>query len=121
MENLQKTELNISTNIDLANEETKINLIKDKLDNLKKKVKKILFVQPLQIEEDKIDVKIALNKRYYMYPPYGIGILNKVFKNNNYDSDILDLNFEIFNFIHDKKEVLAEDLTKAWKKNYQMF
>ena len=116
MENLQKTELNISTNIDLANEETKINLIKDKLDNLKKKVKKILFVQPLQIEEDKIDVKIALNKRYYMYPPYGIGILNKVFKNNNYDSDILDLNFEIFNFIHDKKEVLAEDLTKAWKK-----
>ncbi len=93
----------ISTNPDskIFNE---LELIDLKLNKLKDNVKKILLVQPIQVDESEIDVKIALNKRYYMYPPYGLGILNSVFKKKNYDSDILDLNFEVFDFIHKKKK-----------------
>ena len=44
------------------------------------KVQKILLIQPIQISEKKLDIKISLNKRYYMYPPYALGILNTVLK-----------------------------------------
>ena len=102
MKNSSEINLNTPNNQIYVSEE--ITLLKEKLLDLKKKVNKILLIQPLQIEEDKIDIKIALNKRYYMYPPYGIGILNKVLKNNNYTSDVLDLNFETFSYIHEKKK-----------------
>ena len=87
-----------------------------KLKKLRSKVKKILLIQPLQIEENKIDLKIALNKRYYMYPPYGLGILNAVLKKNNYQSELLDLNFETFNYIHESRNLEKSDLTTQWKK-----
>ena len=61
------------------------------------------MIQPLQIAEDKIDIRIALNKRYYIYPPYALGILNSVLKNNNYVSDILDLNIDVFTELHSKE------------------
>ena len=93
-----------------------LDLIDFKLNSLKNKVEKILLVQPIQVDETEIDVGIALNKRYYMYPPYGLGILNKVVKNNNYTSDLLDLNFEVFEYIHTKKKVSSNDLTNCWKK-----
>ncbi len=113
MKNSSEINLNTPNNQIYVSEE--ITLLKEKLLDLKKKVNKILLIQPLQIEEDKIDIKIALNKRYYMYPPYGIGILNKVLKNNNYTSDVLDLNFETFSYIHEKKNISYDDLTKKWK------
>ena len=87
-----------------------------KLKKLRNKVKKILLIQPIQIEENKIDIKIALNKRYYMYPPYGLGILNAVLKKNNYQSELLDLNFETFNYIHESRNLEKSDLTTQWKK-----
>jgi len=90
--------------------------INEKLGNLKDKVRKILLIQPIQIEEEKIDIKIALNKRYYMYPPYGLGILNTIVKNSNYQSDILDLNFETFKIIHQEKNINPEKLSERWKK-----
>jgi len=91
-------------------------LIDFKLNNLKDKVERILLIQPIQVDETEIDVGIALNKRYYMYPPYGLGILNKVVKNNNYTSDVLDLNFEVFEYIHTQKKVSSKDLTNCWQK-----
>lgn len=91
-------------------------LIDFKLNNLKDKVERILLIQPIQVDETEIDVGIALNRRYYMYPPYGLGILNKVVKNNNYTSDVLDLNFEVFEYIHTQKKVSSKDLTNCWQK-----
>ena len=79
------------------------------------KVKKILLIQPIQISEKKLDIKISLNKRYYMYPPYALGILNTVLKKNNYISNITDLNFEVFDYISNNKNCLASELTDKWK------
>ncbi|MBD1143954.1 radical SAM protein [Pelagibacterales bacterium SAG-MED33] len=104
-----------TTNLKSVNSNN-LDLIDFKLNSLKNKVEKILLVQPIQVDETEIDVGIALNKRYYMYPPYGLGILNKVFKNNNYKSDVLDLNFEVFEYIHTQKKVSSNDLTNRWKK-----
>ena len=60
-----------------------------------RKVKNVLLIQPIQVSEKKIDIKILLNKRYYMYPPYALGILNTILKKNNYKSFITDLKFLI--------------------------
>lgn len=40
-----------------------IHLIEKKIKSFKTNVKKVLLIQPLQIAEEKIDIKIALNKR----------------------------------------------------------
>ena len=81
----------------------------------KRKVKNVLLVQPIQVSEKKLDIKISLNKRYYMYPPYALGILNTILKKNNYNSSIIDLNFEIFDYIYKNKNCSVDELTKKWK------
>ena len=91
-------------------------LLDTKLNGLKKKVNKILLIQPLQIHESKLDIKIALNKRYYMYPPYGLGILNSVVKKNKLQSYLLDLNYEVFNFIFKYRDVTPMKIADHWKK-----
>ena len=89
---------------------------KKKLDLIgKRKAKNILLVQPIQVSEKKLDIKISLNKRYYMYPPYALGILNTVLKKNNYNSFITDLNFEVFNYIYNNKNCKSNELTEKWK------
>ena len=90
--------------------------LKKKLDLIgKHKAKNILLVQPIQVSEKKLDIKISLNKRYYMYPPYALGILNTVLKKNNYNSSITDLNFEVFNYIYNNKNCKSNELTEKWK------
>jgi len=79
------------------------------------KVKNVLLIQPIQVSEKKLDIKISLNKRYYMYPPYALGILNTVLKKNNYFSTITDLNFEVFSYISNNKNCSTNELTKKWK------
>jgi len=79
------------------------------------KVKNILLIQPIQVSEKKLDIKISLNKRYYMYPPYALGILNTVLKKNNYFSTITDLNFEVFNYISNNRNCSTSELTEKWK------
>ena len=80
-----------------------------------RKVKNVLLIQPIQVSEKKIDIKILLNKRYYMYPPYALGILNTILKKNDYKSFITDLNFEVFNYVYKNKNCTSNDLTKKWK------
>ena len=79
------------------------------------KVKNILLIQPIQVSEKKLDIKISLNKRYYMYPPYALGILNTVLKKNNYFCTITDLNFEVFNYISNNRNCSTSELTEKWK------
>ena len=86
-----------------------------KLSNLNQKVQTILLIQPIQIHESKLDLKIARNKRYYMYPPYGLGILNTILKKNNFKSKIIDLNFEVFNYIKNNINISTKDISDFWK------
>ena len=108
-------ELEIPTIVN-TNEEI---FLKEKLHNLKPEINNVLLVQPIQIQEKKLDIRIAKNKRYYMYPPYGLGILNAIFKKNKIKSKILDLNFEVFDFIRKNENISVDDLTSQWKKKLQ--
>ena len=108
-------ELEIPTIVN-TNEEI---FLKEKLHNLKPEINSVLLVQPIQIQEKKLDIRIAKNKRYYMYPPYGLGILNAILKKNKIKSKILDLNFEVFDFIRKNENISADDLTSQWKKKLQ--
>ena len=62
-------------------------------------VQRVLLIQPPQFPEELLDVKIAQNKRYYNYPPYGLGLLCTRLKAKGYDVQILDLNFDLLDFI----------------------
>ena len=107
--NVDKIELNnFQENSTLA--------FKKKLDLIgRHKVKNILLAQPIQVSEKKLDIRVLLNKRYYMFPPYALGILNAILKKNNYKSSIIDLNFEVFNYVYKNKNCNSGELTKKWK------
>jgi radical SAM superfamily enzyme YgiQ (UPF0313 family) len=90
--------------------------IKMKLADIKhRRIRKILLIQPLQIPVNKIDIKIAKNKRYYTYPPYALGILNSILKKNKLESNILDLNIKIFSEIIKNEDIQYEELETLWR------
>jgi len=62
---------------------------------IKGKIKKILLISPPQFQTSFIDLEILKNKRYFNYPPYGLGLLRKSLVDKGYDVKILDLNFEL--------------------------
>lgn len=87
--------------------------------NLKKKVKRILLISTIQIHESKINLAVAKKKRYYAYPPYGLGILNKLIKESNYESKILDLNIDTFLHLQNNEVKTTDEITKFWKKRLE--
>ena len=62
---------------------------------IKHQIKKILLISPPQFQTSFIDLDILKNKRYFNYPPYGLGLLRKSLVEKGYDVKILDLNFEL--------------------------
>ena len=84
----------------------------------KKSIQSILLIQPVQIATDKIDIEIASCRRYYMYPPYALGLINRILNKSNYTSQILDLNHKVFSFIHSSMELMENghsELSQLWK------
>ncbi|HIA11514.1 MAG TPA: radical SAM protein [Flavobacteriales bacterium] len=80
------------------------------------KCQSLLLINPLQVDEDKIDYEIAKRKRYYMYPPYSLALLSARLQQYNYKVKILDLNFEVFDALHKKSEPIDEsEIAFIWK------
>ena len=80
--------------------------------------RRILLIQPPQFPEELLNVRIAKNKRYYNYPPYGLGLLCTNLKKRGYKVRILDLNFELLSFIHKEKDEtsILSNITNIWQK-----
>jgi radical SAM superfamily enzyme YgiQ (UPF0313 family) len=80
--------------------------------------RRILLIQPPQFSEELLNVRIAKNKRYYNYPPYGLGLLCTNLKKRDYKVRILDLNFELLAFIHKEKDetYIFSNVTNLWQK-----
>jgi len=85
--------------------------------------KKILLIQPFPFNSEYFEVNQALNKRYYNWPPYGLGVLCKNIKKRGYEAKILDMNFDVLTHIQEQSEttmpddVLARDeIKKIWHK-----
>ena len=78
------------------------NFLTSKVKNLKNhQIKKILLVNPPQIQTQTLDLETFKNKRYFNYPPYGIGLLKSCInkKNPEINVEILDLNYEVLKFV----------------------
>lgn len=82
----------------------------------KEDVERVLLIQPPQFPEELLNLKIAKNKRYYNYPPYGLGLLCTNLKARGYATQILDLNFDLLDFISSQAgEVSHEQVTVLWQ------
>lgn len=85
--------------------------IKNKIQSVfKGKIERILLIQPPHFPEELLDIKIAKNKRYYNYPPYGLGLLATNLISRGYEVYILDLNMELLRFIQntlDEHEIIS--------------
>ncbi len=55
--------------------------------------RKVLFIEPPNVPEEDYDLAVALNNRYPVYEPYGLGVLASCVELRGYETDILDLNF----------------------------
>lgn len=93
-------------------------IITDKIHALfKGQCQRILLVLPHQFTTELLNVKNAKNKRYYNYPPYGLGLLCTNLKKRGYEVSLLDLNMEILAFIHREKdgESIKMGISPLWK------
>jgi radical SAM superfamily enzyme YgiQ (UPF0313 family) len=73
-------------------------------------IKKVLLINPLQLPAEFFDSEMARMKRYFCYPPYGIGILATLLKKNNFTVEILDLNYELLKLnLSNNSEIEAEE------------
>jgi len=83
----------------------------------RKNCNRILLINPLSINEERLNITIAKNKRYYAYPPYGLGILCTNLKAREYAVELLDLNIETLSFVNNVEERpnMPELISKAWK------
>ena len=97
-------------------------VITDKIHALfKGQCQRILLVLPHQFITEMLNVKNAKNKRYYNYPPYGLGLLCSNLKKRGYEVSLLDLNSEVLAFIHREKdeESIKTGISPLWKEKNQ--
>lgn len=91
-------------------------LVQKILQKFPKPCNRVLLIHPLQVTEAKLDIPIARNRRYYTYPPYSLGVLSANLEKRGYVPFVLDLNYEVFNFIFSEthKKITPQDLTNVW-------
>lgn len=54
---------------------------------------RVLFVNPPHVPEEDFDINVAVDNRYPVYPPYGLGILAAELGRRGYVTNIVDLNY----------------------------
>lgn len=111
----------------MSNGADSINVVKsedviyDKLSTIfKGSCSKILLVHPLPFNTENFEIHQARNKRYYTWPPYGIGVLCRNLRKRGSDVKLVDFNFEILELIENHPDIdndeSARDLVKDfWK------
>jgi len=97
-------------------------LIARKLQGLSsgKKYRKILLINPPQFPSGSVDPRIAKNKRYFAQPPYGIGLLARQLKDQGYETQLLDLNFEVLHhLVQSSDSCQIHDSQSLWESALQ--
>ena len=109
--------VDLARKIDL-DEGIKYSAAKDHFDKLfkGKKVKKILFFNPPDVDEDIFDYNIAKRGRANNYPSYGLGILTTQLINKNYEVDVCNLNHEILKkiYYHNENDKESFKFVDTW-------
>lgn len=77
------------------------NAVANKLQSLvRTPCRRILLIHPQHISEEDFLVEKAMSNRYWSYQPYGCGVLAQDLARRGYETYILDLNYEVLDFVH---------------------
>lgn len=105
---------NIKTSkIDLDDYQLAENHIKKVMNG--RKVKRILFVNPPDVDEKIFDYNVARRGRGNNYPSYGVGILAAQLRKISYEVDIINLNHEVLKEVYYHDESKEFNYTNVWQ------
>ena len=94
-------------------------VIYDKLSTIfKSGCNKILLVHPLPFNTENFEIHQARNRRYYTWPPYGLGVLCKNLKDRGNSVKLVDFNFETLELIENRPDINDEESARFLVKNY---
>ena len=98
--------------------ENKFKETKEYIDNVMngKKIKKVFFVNPPDVDEAIFDYNIAKRGRGNNYPSYGIGVLAAQLRKQGYKIDICNLNHEVLREVYYSKSKENFDYVGTWQK-----
>ncbi len=80
-----------------------------------RKIKRILFVNPPDVDESIFDYEVAKRGRGNNYPSYGIGILTAQLSRLGYDTDIINLNHELLKRVYYSKNSKEFNYLNEWQ------
>lgn len=105
---------NIKTSkIDLDDYQLAENHIKKVMNG--RKVKRILFVNPPDVDEKIFDYNVARRGRGNNYPSYGVGILAAQLRKISYEVDVINLNHEVLKEVYHHDESKEFNYTNVWQ------
>ena len=93
----------------------------------KKKIDKILLISPPQFQTSNFDLEMFNNRRYFNYPPYGIGLLKAAIQKVQKDVEIkiIDLNHDLLKFLDDflkqNKQLLSSNKNSEFNKKFKSY
>ncbi len=109
--------------------EENLSKISEQIDKLfsKKKIDKILLISPPQFQTSNFDLEMFNNRRYFNYPPYGIGLLKAVIQKAQKDVQvkIIDLNHDLLKFLDDflkqNKQLLSSNKNSDFNNKFKSY
>jgi radical SAM superfamily enzyme YgiQ (UPF0313 family) len=81
----------------------------------KNKIKRILFIQPPDLDGEKFSTELAVNKRYWNYPPYGLLILASIGRDHGCEVKCANLQDSLLSYISN------QDPKQRASFNYQQY
>lgn len=109
--------------------EENLSKISNEIDKIfsKKKINKILLISPPQFQTSNFDLEMFDNRRYFNYPPYGIGLLKAAIQSVQQDVEIkiIDLNHDLLsflnNFLKKNKQLLTSNKNSDFNKKFKTY
>ena len=80
-----------------------------------KKIKRVIFFNPPDVDDDIFDYNIAKRGRANNYPSYGLGILGAQLRQKKYDVSICNLNHEVLKYVYQNKEEEDFNFLETWQ------
>ena len=101
----------------LIQEELKLSKAKNHFSKLigNKKIKKIFFVNPPDVDGEIFDYDVAKRGRANNYPAYGLGVLSSQMREKNYTTDMINLNHEVLREVFNCDNKKNFNFTNCWQ------
>jgi radical SAM superfamily enzyme YgiQ (UPF0313 family) len=78
-------------------------------------IKKVLLVNPPDVDSRDFNCETAKRGGYYNFPPYGLGVVAKTILAKGYDVKICNLNQEILKKCYEAKDLSDIDVGGVWR------